>query len=194
MNHNQMRNFVLTALFIALILLLGFTPVGMIPLGFIDISLLAVPVVIGTLLMGMKTGMVLGLCFATVSALKALGIIGAPSGLVGPVAAASPLLAIVMCYAPRLLVPVFSYLTYKIAARGKEKNIKALPVAAAVGSLTNTIFFLGLMLLFYVLLGLDSAAVLGIIGGTGLIAGSLEAVANAVVSTAVLSALWKLKK
>ena len=194
MNHNQMRNFVLTALFIALILLLGFTPIGMIPLGFIDISLLAVPVVIGTLLMGMKTGMVLGLCFATVSALKALGIIGVPSGLVGPVAAASPLLAIVMCYAPRLLVPVFSYLTYKIAARGREKNIKALPVAAAVGSLTNTIFFLGMMLLFYVLLGLDSAAVLGIIGGTGLIAGSLEAVANAVVSTAVLSALWKLKK
>jgi len=63
-----------------------------------------------------------------------------------------------------------------------------------VGSLTNTVFFLGLMLLFYVLLGLDSAAVLGVIGGTGLIAGSLEAVANAVVSTAVLTALWKLKK
>ena len=184
----------MTALFVALVLLLGLTPLGMIPLGFIDISLLAVPVVIGTLLMGWKTGMALGFCFATVSALRALGIMGAPSGLVAPVAAASPLLAIVMCYAPRLLVPVFSHLVYKIAARGGEKNIKAVPVAAAVGSLTNTVFFLGLMLLFYVLLGLDSAAVLGVIGGTGLIAGSLEAVANAVVSTAVLTALWKLKK
>ena len=194
MKHEQMRNFVLTALFIALILLLGFTPIGMIPLGFIDISLLAVPVVIGTLLMGVKTGMTLGFCFATVSALKALGITGAPSGLVGPIAAANPVLAIVMCYVPRLLVPLFAHLVYKLAARGSEKSIKAVPVSAVVGSLTNTVFFLGLLLLFYVLMGLDSAPILGLIGGTGLIAGSLEAVANAVVSTAVLGALWKLKK
>ena len=194
MKHEQMRNFVLTALFIALVLLLGLTPIGMIPLGFINISLLGVPVVIGTLLMGLKTGMVLGFCVGGVSALSAFGIFGTPSALAGALVAASPALALVMCFAPRLLIPVVTALVYKLASRGKERNIKAVPAAAACGSLTNTILYLGLMLLFYVLMGINSEKVLALIGGTGLIAGTLEAVANALVSSAALAALWKVSR
>ena len=48
-----------------------------------------------------------------------------------------------------------------------------------------------MMLLFYVLLGLDAASVLAIIGGTGLIAGGLEAAANALISTPVILAVRK---
>ena len=61
------------------------------------------------------------------------------------------------------------------------------------GSLTNTIFYLGLMLLFYVIMGINSEKVLTLIGGTGLIAGSLEAVANALITTPVVLALRKLQ-
>ena len=50
-------------------------------------------------------------------------------------------------------------------------------VAAAAGSLINTVFYLGLMLVFYSITGLDSAAVLGTIAGVGALNGSLEAVA-----------------
>lgn len=193
MNHNQMFRFVLTALFIALILLLGLTPIGMIPLGYINISLLGVPVVIGTLILGLKTGVLLGACFGTISALSAFGIYGTPSTLAGALVAASPFLAAVMCYLPRLLVPVVAWLVHRLLQRrgGEEK----LPVALATcaGSLTNTVFYLGLMLLFYVIMGIDSHSVLALIGGTGLIAGSLEAVANALISTSVILALRKLQ-
>ena len=58
--------------------------------------------------------------------------------------------------------------------------------------MTNTVFYLGLMLLFYTMAGLDSAPVLGIIGGTGIIAGSLEAVAAAVIATPCVLALNKI--
>jgi len=194
MKHEQMRNFVLTALFIALVLLLGFTPIGMIPLGFINISLLGVPIVIGTLLLGCRTGLILGFCFGGVSALSAFGIFGTPSALAGALVAASPVLALVMCFVPRLLIPVLTHAVYRLAGRGREKNIKAVPAAAAAGSLTNTILYLGLMLLFYVIAGINSEKVLALIGGTGLIAGSLEAVANAIISSAVLAALWKVRK
>ena len=39
MKHSNTHHMVLTALFIAMILLLGFTPMGLIPLGFINITI-----------------------------------------------------------------------------------------------------------------------------------------------------------
>ena len=192
MNHNRMFRIVLTALFIALIFLLVLTPVGMIPLGFINISILAVPVVIGTLILGLKTGLLLGACFGTISALGAFGIYGTPSALAGALVAASPVLAAIMCYVPRLLVPVIAWCVHKaVSSRGKDKL--AITASAVAGSLTNTIFYLGLMLLFYVIMGINSEKVLTLIGGTGLIAGSLEAVANALITTPVVLALRKMK-
>ena len=192
MNHNQMFRFVLTALFIALILLLGLTPVGMIPLGFINISILGVPVVIGTLILGLKTGLLLGACFGTISALSAFGIYGTPSALAGTLVAANPVLAAIMCYAPRLLVPVVAWCVYKLIS-SKGKGRLAITASAVAGSLTNTVFYLGLMLLFYIIMGINSERVLTLIGGTGLIAGSLEAVANALITTPVVLALRKLE-
>lgn len=46
--NQKTHHLVLTALFVALILLLGFTPLGLIPLGFINVTILCVPVIIGT--------------------------------------------------------------------------------------------------------------------------------------------------
>ena len=192
MNHNQMFRFVLTALFIALILLLGLTPVGMIPLGFINISILGVPVVIGTFILGLKTGLLLGACFGTISALSAFGIYGTPSALAGTLVAANPVLAAIMCYAPRLLVPVVAWCVHKLIS-SKGKGRLAITASAVAGSLTNTVFYLGLMLLFYIIMGINSERVLTLIGGTGLIAGSLEAVANALITTPVVLALRKLE-
>ena len=75
----------------------------------------------------------------------------------------------------------------------KHKNV-AVGVAAVAGSLTNTVLYLGLMLLFYVLCGIDAAPVLGLIGGTALIAGSCEAIAAAILCTPILAALRRVRK
>lgn len=194
MNHDQTRNFVLTALFVAIVLLLGLTPVGMIPLGFINISILCTPVVVGTLLLGLRQGLILGFIFGGVSALSAFGVYGTPSSLASALVAASPALAAIMCFLPRLLVPIVAHLVYRAIAKGGAAVKRAAPFAAAAGSLTNTNFYLGLMLLFYVMMGIDSGRVLALIGGTGLIAGSIEAVFAALIATPVLAALWKVQK
>ena len=194
MRHNNTRHLVLTALFVAMILLLGFTPIGLIPLGFINITILCVPVVIGTIVLGLKTGIVLGFCFGTVSALSAFGIMGTPSSLAATLVAANPFLALVMCYVPRLLVPITVHLVHKLVSRSKPIARMALPASAAAGSLCNTVFYLGLMLLFYVMMGIEYANLLALIGGTGLIAGAAEAVAAAVISTPVVGALRKIRK
>jgi len=188
------RKLVLYALFIALIFLLGLTPVGLIPLGFINVTILCIPTIIGTIVLGMKAGILLGFFFGLASTLSAFGISMVPqSALAAALLGVSPLDVIVMSFIPRLLVPVVTSLVYQLCCRKKQHALAVAP-AAVLGSLTNTVFYLGLMLLFYTMAGLDSAPVLGIIGGTGIIAGSLEAVAAAVIATPCVMAIRKMYK
>ena len=189
MEREKLGNLVLLALFVALIVLLGFTPLGLIPLGFINVTILCVPVIVGTLYMGWKNGLILGLAFGLTSFASALM---KPSALVSTLMGASPVLVALMSIVPRLLVPLAANAVYA-RLRGKRENL-AVVVAAVCGSLTNTVFYLGLMLLFYVLCGIDTASVLSLIGGTALIAGTCEAVAAAVLCTPILLALRRLKK
>ena len=166
------RKLALTALFIAFILLLGFTPLGMIPLPWIKVSILSIPVSVGTLILGLPSGLVLGAMFGT----------------------ASPILAILLSYVPRLLIPVFVYETHRQATRKSAQSKRAISYAAAAGSLCNTVFYLGLMLLFYILCGLNNSSVLAAIGGTGLIAGASEAIVAVLIVTPVTLAIRKIQK
>lgn len=189
MRRQQLNNFVLLAMFTALIILLGFTPLGMIPLGFINVTILCVPVVIGTMYMGLKNGLVLGVAFGAVSFINALI---KPSALVSTLMGASPLLGFVMAMLPRMLVPLATAGAYTLVSRW---NKHAAAIAGAIcGSLTNTVLYLGLMLLFYILCGIDTAGVLSLIGGVALIAGTAEAAAAAVLSTPILAALHRVRK
>lgn len=184
---NKTKRFTLTALLVALIFLLGLTPLGLIPLGFIYVTILALPVIIGTLVLGLNIGLLLGLAFGGISTFK---LLTAPSSLAGNLLGASPALAIAMCIVPRLLVPLASHLVYHRLKAGRAERFAAM-AAGAAGSLTNTVFYLGLMLLFYQLAGLDSAAVISLIIGTGVIAGSMEAVVSAVLVPPIEFALRK---
>ena len=146
MRNTNLKNFVLLALFVALIVLLGFTPLGLIPLGFINVTILCVPVIVGTLHLGWKYGLVLGLAFGATSFASALM---KPSALVATLMAASPLAVAVMSILPRLCVPLTAWLVYSRVR--KYNDTAAISAGAVVGSLTNTVLYLGLMLLFYVL-------------------------------------------
>lgn len=190
MRNENVRNLTTLAFFVALIILMGFTPVGYIPLGFINVSILAIPVVIGTILLGLQKGMILGACFALTSILRAFGIGGAPSSLVATLMAASPIYMIVMSLAPRLLIAVTTHFVYR-AAEKRLGSVKAVMPAAVLGSFTNTVFYLGLMLVFYIMAGIDTAPVIGLIGGTAVISGTAEAVAAALISTPIIAALGK---
>ena len=192
---NHVRFLTFTAFFIALILLFGSTPFGLIPLGFVNVTILAIPVVIGTIVLGFLPGLILGFCFGLISMLSMFGLtMTAPSALASALAVANPFLAIIMCFVPRLLVPVVTHLTFRALAGPEKRRKAALPVAAVAGSLTNTVFYLGLMLLFYTMVGLDSTRLRGIIAGVGLIAGGSEAVVNAILTTPIVMALWKVER
>lgn len=193
MNLNTSR-LTLTALFVALILLFGLTPVGLIPLGFINVTILCIPVLVGVIALGLKTGILLGAFFGLASLMSVLGFsMTPPSGLAGALLAKSPLLTVIMCFIPRLTVPVVCWAVYRALTRGDRWQKRALPVAAAAGSFTNTLLYLGLMYIFYRMVGLDATAIVGLLTGTGLIAGGCEAVAAALIVPPVVIALEKVQ-
>lgn len=191
-NRKKLFRMTAAALLVALVFLFGMTPLGLIPLGFINITVLCVPVIIGTITLGQRSGLLLGFCFGTASTMSMVGMsLTPPSALASALFAASPLCAIFTCYAPRLLVPIVTNAVYSFFSKTKKNTVMALSVSAAAGSLTNTVVYLGLMLLFYALSGLDTASVLALIAGTGLIAGGCEAAAAALITVPVVKALSK---
>lgn len=186
--HKQLVRLVLLALLTALIFLMGQTPLGLIPLGFCNVTLLVIPVAVGTVYLGWRDGLVLGAAFAATSLLSALT---KPSLLVSTLMGASLPLAIIMTVLPRLCIPLVIGGVDRLLRRVKRPV--AAGIAAACGSLTNTILYLGLMLLFYVLSGIDSAKVLTTIAAVAGGAGPLEAIAAAVITPPILTALNKVK-
>ena len=185
----RVEHFTWTAILAALVALLGMTPLGLIPLGFINVTILCVPVILGTLL-GLRTGLILGAVFGAISTAR---MFMGPSALVAPLLGANTALAVIMCILPRLLIPVVAHLSYLTLQKGKTSKL-APSIASALGSLTNTVFYLGLMLVFYHMAGLDSTAVQALILGTGLIAGTSEAVVAALLVPPILIAVKKMMK
>ena len=104
----RVEHFTWTAILAALVALLGMTPLGLIPLGFINVTILCVPVILGTLLLGLRTGLILGAVFGAISTAR---MFMAPSALVAPLLGANTALAVIMCILPRLLIPVVAHLS-----------------------------------------------------------------------------------
>lgn len=192
-NRSALIRMTASALLAALIFLFGMTPMGLIPLGFVNITVLCIPVIIGAMVLGTRAGLLLGFCFGTASTLSMIGLsLTPPSGLASALFAVAPVEAVIMCYVPRLLVPLTAVGVYRLMIGiCRAKRSLAVAVAAALGSLINTVCYLGLMLLFYATNGLDTKSILHLIAGTGLLAGGCEAAAAALISVPVVHALEK---
>lgn len=184
-NSAKLRKLAVTGILCGVMLFLALTDVAVISIGPANMSFCCVPIVIGTLVCGLDTGMVLAAIFGLSSVWKAFS---APSALVMPLMGVSPIYVIVMSLGARLLIPVIIWLIDKAMNRTPKTSAF---ISSAAGSLTNTVFYLGLMLLFYVISGLDSSAVLGIIAGVGALNGSLEALACIIVCPPVVFAVKK---
>lgn len=186
-NSKKTRLLVFNALFIALMIVMQLTGIGLINLGVISITFYCTLIAICTLTLGLPSGLLLGFVFASISVYRA---ISAPSGLVAPILSRSVVLIVLMSYIPRLLVPIVTYLIYKLIARnGKDKT--AMAVGAACGSATNTALYLGLMMVFYIPMLKDYPAVAATIGGVVLYGGIPEAIAAGLVAPIVTIALRK---
>lgn len=122
-----------------------FTPLGTISFLFISITIAHIPVLIATIMFGLKSGLVLSLLFGGMSMWIA---ITAPVGILDPLFQ-NPLISIL----PRLLIPVATHYTYvgltslneKVSETNKIVKGMSNPtgraiISVVVGNLANTFF------------------------------------------------------
>lgn len=200
------QEMVLTALFTALLLLMGFTPLGLIDLPIIKATILHVPVIIGSILLGPWRGAFLGGVFGAISLWKNTMAPSLLSFAFSPLVSlpgeghGSPW-ALVICFVPRILVGVAPWFVVKLFEKIPGNNKTAATtlgsiVGGAAGSVVNTALVMGLMGLtlsgsFAAAQGIAGDAVWAGILGIVLANGVPEAIAAAVLTPVVVLALTK---
>ena len=102
------------ALFIALLAVLTFTPLGFLIVPPVSITFLHIPVIIGAILMGTKSGAILGGAFGILSMIRASFSSNPIDLLFSPFASGAPVQSIIMCIIPRILLGVIAALLYKL--------------------------------------------------------------------------------
>lgn len=202
------RDMVLTALFTAIIVLMAFVPMlGYINLIVIKATLIHIPVIIGSIVLGPKKGSFLGFIFGCTSLIintihpGLLSFAFSPFYTIGEIG--GNIWSIVICFLPRILVgivPFFVYKGIKFLCKGKKTgDWIALPIAAAAGSFTNTLLVMNFIYLcfrqeFAMAKGIAVETVYSVILTIIATNGIPEAIAAIVLTTAICKALFQIQK
>ena len=107
------------ALLVALELVLAFTPLGYIPLGFMNATTMHIPVILGACLLGPKMGGVLGAVFGVTSVIRATITPNLTSFVFTPFYSFNPEFSgnwtsLIVAIVPRVLIGVLAGLVFQI--------------------------------------------------------------------------------
>ena len=149
------------AIFGAIICIMAFTPcLGYIPLPFTRATIIHIPVIIASLLMGPKKGGVLGFLFGLTSFINntlnptATSFVFTPFYSIGEISGGIG--SVIICFIPRILVGVFPYFVSKLVLKLSSEETKkrgvsniGLVVSGVAGALVNTLLVMNLIYVFY---------------------------------------------
>ena len=154
---SKTKGLVQMAIFAALIVVLAFTPfIGYIPLGFTRATIIHIPVIMGSLMLGPKKGAALGGVFGLTSFINntinptltsfvftPFYSLGEYSGGIG---------SLIICFVPRILIGVVPFYVYRLVKKLSKNNgvsSVGLIVAGLSGALTNTLLVMNLIFVFF---------------------------------------------
>ena len=201
------RDMVVMAVFIAVMMVMTVIPVlGYIPLGFMNATIIHIPVLVGAILLGPKKGAALGFFFGLTSMWKNTALMPNLTSFVFtpfipmPDGGSGGIRSVIVCMVPRILIGVVGYYVYRaVSGPGKGRRKFALAAAGVAGSLTNTLLVMNLI---YFLFGsaygeaMPAAAERGLyafIVGVICLNGIPEAVLAGFLTVCIVSALQKVQ-
>ncbi|REC33378.1 ECF transporter S component [Enterococcus pseudoavium] len=206
MKENNVRSFTLTAMFLAIMIILVVTPLGFIPIGPINATTMHIPVIIASIVLGPRIGAGLGAVFGVISLTRATILITPMSFVFSPFIA-NPLTnqgdwrAIIVAIIPRILIGVVPYFVYKGLHHLLKQKARpvSLFVAGVAGSMTNTILVMNLIFFFFKdsyanVLQITADAVYGVILGIIFGSGLVEAAVAGIATMGVCAVLLRLMK
>lgn len=198
---------VLLASFIAIVFLLAFSPVGYINLPFIKATIVHIPVIIGSLLLGPKKGAILGFFFGLTSLIintmtpSLLSFAFSPL-IPLPGLGKGSLLALGVSFIPRILVGIVPWMTAAFLRKlfkNKDLNSIQMMICGIIGSMTNTVLVLGSIFLIFrdeyaAVKGLPVNQVLYVILGVVTTNGLIEALVAGLLTATICLPLLKYTK
>ncbi len=129
----------------AIIIIMAFTSLGYLKIGPLSITFLTIPVVLGAMIMGPIDGAILGAVFGATSFAQCFGLDVFGTTLL----AINPIFTFILCFVPRILIGLFSgYVLMGLEKIHTNQTLKY-GISALTGALTNTIFFVGFLLLLF---------------------------------------------
>lgn len=139
------RSMVELSLMSAIIIVMAMTPLGYLKTPFLSITLLTIPVAVGSIILGPGGGAFLGAIFGATSFAQALS----GAGMTAILLQTHPLGVLFLCFVPRILEGFLCGLIAKILRKTKFK--KAVFYIAGISCpVLNTILFMGTVVtLFY---------------------------------------------
>lgn len=143
----SIRNFVVLALLIAILLLMSMTPLGYLNVGPLAITLNVIPLAVAAVALGPVGGLICGCVFGLTSFLQCLGI-GGSSAMGVMLFSINPFLAFVQRFVPRALDGLLLGWIY----RGLSKKAKPYVACAITGFLSaflNTLLFMTALLVLF---------------------------------------------
>lgn len=141
---------VLTAMFIAIMLVMNFTPLGYITFGgAFAISLMTIPVALGAACTGIAGGTILGFVFGLTSFLQAFGIGFMIDPSASPLFSENPLGYTVTCFVPRILTGLAAGFIFSLFEKHGKVNLISFAVSSAAVPVLNTALFMSSYILFY---------------------------------------------
>ena len=201
---SKTKGLVQMAIFAALIVVLAFTPfIGYIPLGFTRATIIHIPVIMGSLMLGPKKGAALGGVFGFTSFINntinptltsfvftPFYSLGEYSGGIG---------SLIICFVPRILIGVVPFYVYRLVKKlSKNNGVSSVGLIAAglSGALTNTLLVMNLIFVFFrndyaAANGITVKAVYGFILSIIGINGIPEAIVAAVITLVLGKTLMK---
>lgn len=177
------------SLLLTIQLILGFTPLGLIMIPPVSITLLHVPVIICGILMGPLWGGLLGFVFGSISIFKATTAAVSPVDLAfSPFLSGKPLASLIMGMVPRILIGVFAALLFQLFSRLIKKDTLSIGLTAALTSLLHSVMVLSALALLFQDFGITFKVVLGAVISLN---GLLEILAAVVFAVPICRALMK---
>lgn len=156
-NSANTKGIVQLALFAAIIIVMAFTPfLGYIPIGFTRATIIHIPVIIGSLLLGPKKGASLGFIFGLTSFINntlnptVTSFVFTPFYTLGQFRGGIG--SLIICFVPRVLVGILPFYVYRWVKKvSHKKGISnwGLILAGISGALVNTILVMNFIFVFF---------------------------------------------
>lgn len=145
----DVRRMAIIGVLSAISIMLSMTPLGFIPIGPTNATIMHIPVIIGAIIEGPLVGITVGFIFGATSLLKALTM---PT--ITSFAFVNPLVSVL----PRMLIGIVAYYVYKLTIKFTKNVFVSGWITGVMGSLVNTAVVLGMI---YILYGARYAEALG---------------------------------